>query len=250
MSELIEITRAQGVLTVRMNRPDKKNALTTDMYRGLASAISDAEKDDETSAILILGVPGAFSAGNDIADFLAAASGQEHEPLAAFDFLEKIIMVEKPLIAGVDGLAIGVGTTMLMHCDYVIASNQTLFRTPFVDLGLTTEAGSSLIGPRIMGHHRAFSLLVLGEPMNAEEALTCGLVNRVVTPSELEEAATSVAAATAAKPAEALKITRDLVRGDRHDVLDRMRHEMDLFEERLKSDDARAAIDAFLNKGK
>lgn len=250
MTEYIETNRSQGILTVRMNRPDKKNALTSDMYRDMADAISAAEKDEEISAILILGVPGAFCAGNDIADFLDAATNHGREPLAAFDFLEKIIMVEKPLIAGVDGLAIGVGTTMLMHCDQVIASDQSLFKTPFVDLGLITEAGSSLIGPRIMGHHRAFSLLVLGEAMDAAAACSCGLVNKVVAPSELEAAANSVATSIASKPAEALRITRELVRGDRSDVLERMRHEMGLFEERLKSDDALAAIESFLNKGK
>lgn len=250
MSEHIEAKRSQGILTVRMNRPDKKNALTSDMYRGMADAITAAEDDETISAILVLGVPGAFSAGNDIADFLEAATNHGREPLAAFDFLEKIIMAGKPLIAGVDGLAIGVGTTMLMHCDYVIASDQSLFKTPFVDLGLITEAGSSLIGPRIMGHHNAFSLLVLGEAMNADAASTCGLVNKVVSPDVLEATAQSVASAIVSKPAEALRITRDLVRGDRTEVLERMRHEMGLFEERLKSDDALAAIEAFLNRGK
>ncbi|MGI9401222.1 MAG: crotonase/enoyl-CoA hydratase family protein [Rhizobiaceae bacterium] len=250
MSDHIEIKQSQGVSIIRMNRPDKKNALTSEMYRAMADAISAAEKDEEIAAILILGVPGSFCAGNDIGDFLKAATNHGHEPLAAFDFLEKIIMVEKPLIAGVDGLAIGVGTTMLMHCDYVVASDQSLFKTPFVDLGLVTEAGSSLIGPRILGHHRAFSLLVLGEDMNATTACESGLINKVVSPDQLEDAALSVATTTASKPTDALRITRQLVRGDRTDVLERMRHEMGIFEERLKSEDALAAIEAFLNRGK
>jgi enoyl-CoA hydratase/carnithine racemase len=169
--------------------------------------------------------------------------------LAAFDFLEKLIMVSKPVVAGVDGLAIGIGTTMLMHCDHVVATDRSVFRTPFVDLGLVTEAGSSLIGPRIMGHHRAFSLLVLGEAMNADEARLAGLVNRIVEPGKLEAAAGENASKIAAKPADALRITRGLVRGDRSDVLARMRQEAELFEERLRSEEALAAFAAFMNRG-
>lgn len=247
MSDHLVTAVSQGVMTVRMNRPEKKNALTAAMYRSMTAAIGTAEQDRSVQAILVLGIPGAFSAGNDIADFIdASGSGGA---LAAFDFLEKLIMVSKPVIAGVDGLAIGIGTTMLMHCDYVVASDRSVFRTPFVDLGLVTEAGSSLIGPRIMGHHRAFSLLVLGEAMNADEARMAGLVNRIVESGNLEAAAGEIAAKIAEKPAEALRATHALVRGDRSDVLARMRQEASLFEERLQSAEARAAFAAFMDKG-
>ena len=168
---------------------------------------------------------------------------------AVMDFLERIIMAQKPVVAGVDGLAIGVGTTMLLHCDYVVASDQSLFKTPFVDLGIVPEAGSSLIGPQLLGHHRAFALLALGEDCSAKEALTAGFVNRVVSSGELEEAAKAAAAMIAAKPRTALEISRRLIRGDRAPVLERMRDEAELFAERLKSDEAKAAFMAFMAKG-
>lgn len=245
----IETSVAQGVLTVRMNRPEKKNALTADMYAGLAAALDAANGDDAVRAVLVLGVPGAFSAGNDIGDFLKVAMSGERDSMAVFDFLERIIMAPKPLVAGVDGLAIGVGVTMLMHCDHVVASDQSSFKTPFVDLGLLPEAGSSLIAPRIMGHHRAFELLAMGNTFSAEQALAAGLVNKVTDSASLEQAATDAAMAVAAKPPEALRQTRELVRGDRSDVLARMKEEAELWEARLASDEAKAAFMAFMSKG-
>lgn len=249
MSEYIEQSASAGVLTVRMNRPDKKNAITAAMYDAMARAIKAGEGDDAVRAILFLGTPGAFTAGNDIADFMRIAMSGERDSMAVFDFLEAIIMSAKPLIAGVDGLAIGVGTTMLMHCDHVVASGPSLFKTPFVDLGLVPEAGSSLIAPRIMGHHRAFDLLAMGEGFSAAEAKAAGLVSRVVEPGELEAAAMAAAAGLAAKPPEALAISRRLIRGDRSDILARMKEEAVLFGERLQSAEARQAFTAFMSKG-
>ncbi|MEC9342802.1 MAG: crotonase/enoyl-CoA hydratase family protein, partial [Pseudomonadota bacterium] len=246
----IEMAVDGGVLTVRINRPEKKNALTSAMYAGLAHALDKASAHRDIHVTLILGVPGAFSAGNDIADFLQVAMTGKRGSYAVFDFLERIIMARKPVVAGVDGLAIGVGTTMLMHCDHVVASDTSQFRTPFVDLGLVPEAGSSLIGPRLMGHHRAFSLLAMGEPMSAADAREAGFVNHVVDSAAVEETAMAAARAIAARPPEAMEITRRLVRGDRTDVLERMREEAELFGERLKSDEARAAFTAFMNKGR
>ncbi len=233
-----------------MNRPDKKNALTADMYQALADALDEAAQTSSIRATLILGVPGAFTAGNDIGDFLKTAMSGNRGSNAVFDFLERLIMAKKPVVAGVDGLAIGVGVTMLMHCDHVVASLGSTFRTPFVDLGLLPEAGSSLIAPRIMGHHRAFALLAMGETFSASDAHAAGLVNKVVPPTELEEAAQIAARAIAAKPAEALAISRDLIRGDRSDVLARMREEAVLWEARLTSDEARQAFMAFMQRGK
>jgi enoyl-CoA hydratase/carnithine racemase len=238
-----------GVMTIRMNRPDKKNAITGDMYARMASALDDAFADDGVRCILFLGTPGAFSAGNDIADFAKVAMTGQRDSMAVFDFLERIIMASKPMVAAVDGLAIGVGTTMLLHCDYVVASDASLFKTPFVDLGLVPEAGSSLVGPEITGHHRAFSLLAMGETFDAVAAREAGFVNRVVASGVLEETGEGVASAIAAKPAEALKISRDLVRGDRTPVLERMREEAVLFGQRLESAEAKQAFMAFMSRG-
>lgn len=250
MSELVVKSVDAGVLTVRMNRPDKKNALTADMYQALADALDEAAQTPSIRATLILGVPGAFTAGNDIGDFLKTAMSGNRGSNAVFDFLERLIMAKKPVVAGVDGLAIGVGVTLLMHCDHVVASLGSTFRTPFVDLGLLPEAGSSLIAPRIMGHHRAFALLAMGDTFSASDAHAAGLVNKVVPPTELEETAKIAARAIAAKPAEALAISRDLIRGDRSDILARMREEAVLWEARLKSDEARQAFMAFMQRGK
>ncbi len=245
----IEVSVADGVLTVRIDRPEKKNAITSAMYATLAAALDRATADDAIRCTLILGVPGAFSAGNDIADFLAVATSGQRGSLAVFDFLERIIQAKKPVVAGVDGLAIGIGTTMLMHCDHVVASDTSIFRTPFVDLGLLPEAGSSLIGPRLMGHHRAFALLAMGEPFSPRQAMDAGFVNRIVAAGELEETALTVAKAIAAKPPEALAQSRALIRGDRADVLARMREEAKLWQARLTSDEARQAFLAFMAKG-
>lgn len=250
MTGHIETQAAGGVLAIRISRPEKKNALTAAMYASLAAALDRAAADSAIRAALVLGVPGAFSAGNDIADFLQVAMTGERGSTAVFDFLERIIMAPKPLVAGVDGLAIGVGTTMLMHCDYVVASDASMFRTPFVDLGLVPEAGSSLIAPRLMGHHRAFRLLAMGETFSAAEAREAGIVSRVTASGDVEQAAVAAARALAAKPPEALAISRKLVRGDRSDVLARMREEAAHFGERLKSQEARTAFTAFMAKGR
>lgn len=234
------------VMIIRMNRPDKKNAITGDMYARMAAALDAAFEADDVRAVLILGSPGAFSSGNDIGDFMKIAMTGERESMAVFDFLERIIMAPKPVVAGVDGLAIGIGTTMLLHCDYVVASGNSHFKTPFVDLGLVPEAGSSLKTPALSGHHRAFALLAMGEAFGANEAREAGFVNKVVDPEILEETAKSAANNLASKPVEALTLTRNLVRGDRTPVLERMREEAVLFGQRLESDEARQAFTAFM----
>ncbi len=250
MGNLVETNRDGGVLVIRMNRSDKKNALTAQMYQSLADALDLAASAADVRASLILGVPGSFTAGNDIGDFMRVAMSGARDSMAVFEFLERIIMAKKPVVAGVDGLAIGVGVTMLMHCDYVVASTTSSFKTPFVDLGLLPEAGSSLIGPRIMGHHRAFAMLAMGEKFSGQEAREAGLVNKVVESQDLEVAALAAAQSIASKPAEAMAISRDLIRGDRSDVLQRMREEAKLWEARLKSDEARQAFMAFMNRAK
>lgn len=242
-------TISDGVMTIRMNRPDKKNAITGDMYARMAAALDVANETDEVKVALILGNPGAFSSGNDIGDFMKVAMSGHRESMAVFDFLERIIMAPKPLVAGVDGLAIGVGTTMLLHCDYVVASSTSRLKTPFVDLGLVPEAGSSLIAPQLIGHHRAFALLAKGEEFSADAGKDAGFVNQVVESAELEGAARAAAADIASKPQQALTLSRGLIRGDRTPILDRMREEAVLFGERLESDEARQAFMAFMAKG-
>ena len=240
---------ANGVMTIRMNRPDKKNALTGDMYSRMSAGLDEANSNDDVNAILILGSPGAFSSGNDIGDFMQVAMSGNRKDMSVFGFLERIIQAPKPIVAGVDGLAIGIGTTMLLHCDYVVASDTSLFKTPFVDLGLVPEAGSSLIGPDMMGYHKAFALLGMAEGFSSTEAKDAGFVTKVTSSDELEAAANQAAEAIASKPQHALKLSRDLLRGDRSDILARMREEAVLFGERLESEEAKQAFMSFMQKG-
>jgi enoyl-CoA hydratase/carnithine racemase len=245
MSDSIQTAVQDGVLTIRMNRPDKKNAITSAMYREMADAIVGASGDDAVAAVMICGVPGAFSAGNDIKDFMAVAvSGTP--PRDAYDFLIAIATSKKPLVAAVDGIAIGIGTTILMHCDLAYASPASIFRTPFLDLGVTPEAGSSLIAPRIMGDQRAFALLALGETFDAEAARQAGLVYGVS--DDAEAAARDAATRLAKKPPEALRIARALLRGSQEEIVQRIDLEIGHFTERLSSAEAKAAFMAFMSR--
>ena len=249
MSEHIEISRDGAVQIVRMNRPDKKNAITRAMYAAMAKALTEGDADETVRVHLILGVPGAFSSGNDLADFMAVATGGEQGTEVA-DFLQALATAEKPIVSGVDGIAVGIGTTLNFHCDVTLATPRTQFHTPFVDLGLVPEAGSSLLGPALLGRQRAFALLGLGEPLPAEAAKAAGLIHDVVPQEELEAAALSLAQRAAAKPPQALKIARDLMLGDRAALVARIRQEGEQFRARLKSDEARNAFIAFMNRKK
>lgn len=242
----VAISIADGVMTIRLDRPEKKNAITRPMYRAMADALGNAARDDSVRAILFCGAPGAFCAGNDIKDFVALSKGGGR-PTEIEDFLRALATATKPLVAAVDGLAIGIGTTMLMHCDLAYASPASTFRTPFLDLGITPEAGSSLIAPRLMGDQRAFALLVLGETFDAQAAREAGLVYRVVE-DDVEGVALAAALNLAGKPPKALAIARDLLRGDRREILDRIDLEIEHFSERLSSDEAKAAFEAFLSR--
>lgn len=247
---MIDVETAAGVQTIRMNRPEKKNALNSAMYDAMAEALEQGDERDDIRVSLICGVPGAFSAGNDIADFLSVAMTGEGLGNAVIRFLKAVSGTRKPIVAAVDGLAIGVGTTMLMHCDMVFASPRSLFKTPFLDLGLVPEAASSLVAPRLMGHARAFELLCLGEAFDATRAREAGFVNHVVGEDELEEKARAAAEAIAAKPAEAMRIARALMRGSVEEVHARIDEEAAAFRERLESEEARAAFQAFMNKAR
>lgn len=249
MGEHIEITRDGAVQIIRMNRPDKKNAITRSMYATMAKALSEGDADESVRAHLFLGVKGAFSSGNDLADFMAVATGGE-QGTEVFDFLIALAQAQKPVVSGVDGIAVGIGTTINLHCDLTIATARTQFHTPFVDLGLVPEAGSSLLGPALLGRQRAFALLGLGEPLPAEDARAAGMIYAVVGEGELESAALEAAQRIAAKPPQALKIARDLMLGDREALVARIRQEAEYFRARLKSDEAKTAFLAFMNRKK
>lgn len=249
MSDHIVIERTGAVQSIRLNRPDKKNAITRAMYAAMAAALAAGDSDPAVRAHVFLGVPGAFSAGNDLVDFLAAAEGGE-VGAEVWGFLLALAGAEKPIVSGVDGIAVGIGTTLHLHCDLTFATPRTVFRTPFVDLGLVPEAGSSLIVPALLGRQQAFALLCMGEPFSAERALRAGLIHDVVAEDRLEQATMEAAAIVAAKPAEALRISRDLVRGPREPVLARIREEAEHFGRRLKSAEAKAALEAFFGRRK
>ncbi|MBO0661276.1 crotonase/enoyl-CoA hydratase family protein [Jiella sp. MQZ9-1] len=245
MTDLIQTTVADGVMIIRLNRAEKKNALNREMYHGMNKALEKASIDEVIRAVVFAGVPGTFSAGNDIKDFMTIAEGGAL-PSETRDFLHQLAAAPKPTIAAVDGLAIGIGTTLLMHCDLAYASPRSLFRTPFLDLGLTPEAASSLIAPRLMGDQRAFALLVLGDAFDAQAAREAGLVYQITDHPEAE--AQAAAARLAQKPPEALRIARDLLKGTREDIRGRLGQELEIFAERLRSSEARAAFAAFLHR--
>ena len=249
MSEHILIERRDAVQVIRFNRPEKKNAITRAMYAAMAKALKDGDADDAVRVHVFLGTPGAFSAGNDMQDFMAAASGGDMGR-DVLDFLHALAATPKPVVSGVDGLAIGVGTTIHLHCDLTFATERSLFRTPFTDLGLVPEAASSLLAPPLMGRQKAFALLALGHGFTAEAALEAGIVYRVVGEDVLEAETLKAAEEIAAKPPQAMRIARALMRLPAEPVADRIDREAKLFGERLGTDEARQAVMAFLNRRK
>jgi enoyl-CoA hydratase/carnithine racemase len=247
MSNGIKCSVSDGVQSLTFDRPEKKNAITSAMYRALAEALGSADDDPEVCVNLFLGNEAGFTAGNDLGDFLATAqSGKFDENALAF--LRALTATEKPMIAAVDGPAIGIGTTLLLHCDLVFATPQATFRTPFIDLGLVPEAASSLLVPARIGHQRAFELLCMGAPMDAEGALAAGIINAIVPSSELEASARQAAQALAQKPQAALLAARRLMRSDRAQLDARIDEEIDLFKTCLRSAEAREAFAAFAEK--
>lgn len=245
VSEHIAIADADHVRTVAMRRPDKKNALTQDMYRAMTTALEGASGNDAVRCILITGVPGAFSAGNDIGDFLGASGSG---PNAAITFLHALARCQTPIVASVAGLAVGIGTTMLFHCDHVVATPLSHFSTPFTQLGLVPEGGSSLLAPRQIGYHRAFALLVMGRPLDAKGALDCGLVNTIAEDADAE--ALNAAREIATLPPEAVKLSRELLRRPVEETVKRIDEEAALFAGRMRSPEAINAFKAFLSRRK
>ncbi len=243
----IEVARTGRVQTIRFNRVNKKNAITRAMYQTMADALTEADANAQIGVSVLLGQPDVFTSGNDLVDFMAVATGAEHGGEVG-EYLKAIATGSKPLIAAVDGLAVGVGCTTLLHCDLVYASPRAWMQTPFVDLGLVPEAASSLLAPRLMGHQWAFELLVLGERFDAERAARAGLVNELIRPDHLESHALAVADRLADKPPEALAISRQLLRGNRQEIVARLHEESEHFSQRLKSEEARNAFMTFMQK--
>jgi enoyl-CoA hydratase/carnithine racemase len=244
----IAVTDDGAVRIIRMNRPEKKNALTLAMYTDMTRALQEADQSEAIRCVVIAGAPGAFCAGNDIADFLKAAGGgldpRGHE------FLHALARRQKPLVAAVNGVAIGIGTTMLFHCDHVVAGATSTLSTPFLKLGLIPEAASTLLAPMRMGYARAFSMLVMGRPLTAEEAKEAGIVNTVADAAEVEDLALKAAREIAALPPRSVAVTRGLMRSPLDDVIQHINTESAHFKELLQSDEARAAFTAFLARRK
>lgn len=249
MNGTVETTREGGVLTLLMNRPDKKNALTDAMYGALREGLERAEGDTSVRVVVIRGAGDMFCAGNDIGDFLAAASGGDITQANVFRFIRLLGTFTKPLVAGVQGRAVGIGTTMLLHCDHVVVADNALLTTPFVGLGLVPEAASSMLLPARIGHARAFAMLAMGEAMGANDALACGLANAVVPNAGLDEAVAKAAGHLAQLPPGAVQATKALMR-DPDAIAAKMDEEIAIFAQRLQSAEAREAFTAFMEKQK
>jgi enoyl-CoA hydratase/carnithine racemase len=248
MTDHVIVTDDGPIRLLRLNRPAKKNALTDAMYEMLAEALENAAVCDAIRCVVIAGGPTAFTAGADLADFLHAAQHREGLRPQVMRFLHRLAHAGKPLVAAVQGVAIGIGTTLLLHCDYVVASSDARFSTPFASLGLVPEAASSLLMPRFMGIRRAFEILVMGRPLDAQEAKLLGLVNVVVSAEDLEAEAMKAALEIAALPAEAVAESRRLIRGSTPEVVRRIDEEAEVFRLRMRSAEALAAFEGFLDR--
>ena len=253
MTQDIEIKVQDGVQVIRFLRADKKNALTGPMYNAMSEALDASETNDAIACHVFVGSGGIFCAGNDINDFMrraqaTAGSDGKGIPAPSLDFIRRLPKVTKPMIAAVDGLAIGVGTTMLLHCDLIYASPTASLRTPFLDLGLIQEAGSSITAPERMGYPRAFEMICLGEAFSAERALQAGLINAVVPADQLEATALKAAKRLAAKPRQALMTSRRLLRKNHAAISAMIDEEASNYVALMRSPEAREAFTAFLEK--
>jgi enoyl-CoA hydratase/carnithine racemase len=248
MTQEVEIKNDNGVQIIRLLRAYKKNALTGPMYDAMSAALDAAEKGDAIAAHVFIGSGGVFTAGNDINDFVRRARDGSQDVAPSQMFIQRLPKVTRPMIAAVDGLAVGIGVTLLLHCDLVYATPAASFRTPFVDLGLIQEAGSSVLGPARLGYARAFELFGLGEPWTAARAAEAGLVNAVVPAAELEAKALAAARRLAAKPRAALLAARRMLKGDPALISKTITDEVTVYKELMRSPEAKEAFSAFLEK--
>ncbi len=248
MTDTVLVTRDAGVMEITFNRPEKKNALTREMYAAVVDALQSADADPSVRVAILTGAGDTFTSGNDIKDFQARAAGANTS--AASPFLTTLSTMQTPLIGAVNGAAIGVGTTMLAHCDLIVAARSARFVMPFTSLGLVPEAGSSLLFPRMLGNQRASALLMLGEPLSAETAREWGFVYQVVDDAALMETARGVARRMAALPPQAVRETKKLIRHGQPDITARIAEELVLFRDRVASPEAAEAFAAFVEKRK
>ncbi|MCC8937036.1 enoyl-CoA hydratase/isomerase family protein [Bradyrhizobium sp. Arg68] len=247
MTEHVKTEIAGGVLTVTMQRPEKKNALTGAMYNAMSDALNKAEADPSVRVILFQGDGDSFTAGNDLADFASQARGEGTVDSPAHRFIDTISKVGKPIVAAVQGNAVGVGTTMLLHCDLVYLAENARLITPFVNLALVPEAASSWLLPLRIGHARAYAMFALGEPMDAAGALASGLANAVVPQADLRKKAHDAAVALTKRPAGSLSLTKKLMR-EHQRIAAQIAEEGVLFKERLTTPEAREAFAAFAER--
>lgn len=250
MTDLVITEQQAQVLVVRINRLERKNALTHDMYTALGDALKTAEDDSSIRCVLFTGSSDCFTAGNDLSDFAAGLPGAfEHTPVGRFLLL--LATATKPVVAAVNGPAVGIGTTMLLHCDFVFAGTNTRFQMPFVNLGLCPEGGSSLLLPSWIGRARAAELLMLGGTFNADDAYRLGLINRICEPEQTEATALETCNQIAAQAPAAIRVTKELLnRATKEQLVDTLKTEGALFSERLKSPEAAEAFKAFMEKRK
>jgi len=248
MNEIV-VERSERVLRIRLNRPAKKNALTAGMYRAFADALRGADSDPDVRVILVHGASDTFTAGNDLQDFLENPPQGPESPV--FAFLQAVTHVDKPLVAAVNGAAVGIGTTMLLHCDLVYAGQDAKFALPFVNLGLCPEAASSFLLPALAGYQRAAELLLLGEPFDAAKAHAVGIVTEVLPGHLVLEAAEQAARRLAAKPPASVRLTKRLLKAQTKAMMDAaLAEELRHFRDRLVSVEAKEAFSAFLEKRK
>jgi enoyl-CoA hydratase/carnithine racemase len=248
MAEHIVVSIQDRILTLRLDRPEKKNALTRGMYLGMIEALKHAESDASVRVVLITGTEACFTAGNDLMDFANAKPG---ESSPAIQFLQTLAAAQKPVVAAVGGVAVGIGTTMLLHCDLAFAASDARFQLPFVNLGLCPEAGSSALLPAMMGHRRAAELLFFGEPFSAETARDLGIINMVVPSNELLSTAMGKVRQLTEKPPSALRTTKALLKqGSTATVVDAMAKETEQFAALLQGPEAREAMTAFIERRK
>lgn len=249
MSEHVVVEQRGPVKVVRMNRPDKKNAITRAMYAAMAGALVSADADPSVRVKVILGVPGAFTAGNDLADFFSAGTAprEAFSEMPALRFIRQLARTRTPMVAAVDGLAIGVGTTLTLHCDLVYVGPQARFRMPFVELGVVPEAAASHLLPRRIGAARAAALLLLCEPFDGAAAVAMGLANGLLPSDDLEAHALAQAARLAALPRRAVQATRALMRGEQAAVEAAIEAEAQAFEEGLRDPETQGRLARFLS---
>lgn len=249
MNAPVSVESRSGITVIRFDRPESENAMTIEMLAAIADALVLGERDGRVKAFVLAGSPGCFSVGADLRELLNFADNGRMDD-GVVRCLKTIATVEKPMIAAVDGMALGIGSTILFHCDYVVASEWSVFEATFNELGLVPDAASTLLAPRVMGHQRAFEFLVLGERFDATRAYEAGLINRIAPAEEVDAIALNVAKTLSNRSMEAVGLTRRLMRGERREILTRIDQEAAANGDRLRSPLARDTVVAYMRKSR